>query len=179
MNFLDTFFLKKYTYIKLHKSPSKLFHATKRHNVAKSLFTILQMHLNMFETCRWSAAWSQHVSFFTIWYIYVVKIAVLMVKKFPPLWNSKIEASIIPTGKWEKKYIHLPLKIHPVAWSWFCSQFIHLCPQGAVFVFVFLFRFHKIQYMSVKTFGYRTSHVITTILNLYMIKSLFTIEWRR
>jgi len=48
-----------------------------------------------------------------------------------------------------------------------------------VLSFVFLFRFHKIQYMSVKTFACRTSHVITTILNLYMIKSLFTIEWMR
>jgi len=48
-----------------------------------------------------------------------------------------------------------------------------------LYCFVFLFRFHKIQYMSVNTFGCRTSHVITTIPNLYMIKSLFTIEWMR
>ena len=48
-----------------------------------------------------------------------------------------------------------------------------------LYCIVFLFQFHKIQYMSVKTFGCRTSHVITTILNLYMIKSLFIIEWMR
>ena len=33
----------------------------------------------------------------------------------------------------------------------------------SLYCIVFLFWFHKIQYMSVKTFGCRTSHVITTI----------------
>ena len=67
------------------------------------------------------------------------------------------------------------LNLHVTHCSWIiCHRATNGCIVVTVlYCIVFLIRFHKIQYMSVKTFGCRTSHVITTIQNLYMIKSVY------